>query len=156
MSPEQLDAVRQMIDRYKSGRRIRRHDRTMFTSYHHAARRLGAKGSDDARAVERILSSVIDPDTGCWEWQGAKTIGYGRIRSNGRVDMAHRVSYRLFVGPLRGGFCVDHQCANKGCVNPEHLEQVTYSVNMRRAHLVRDAIAALAVIEEFESTGSAA
>ena len=133
-----LAAVREILARRDAARGRRKRHRTPRTSYHTVAQERGAT-SDDALAIKRILSSLVDPTTGCWEWQGAKTIGYGRIKINGRLDMAHRVAYRLFVGPLVPGLCVDHQCSNKGCVNPEHLEQVTYSVNMRRAHLVRDA-----------------
>lgn len=84
-------------------------------------------------ATGAIGRSLIDPETGCWEWQNATTVGYGRLKFRGRLDMAHRVSYLLFVDDLVDGLVIDHLCSNRKCVNPAHLEQVTYGENARRA-----------------------
>ena len=49
----------------------------------------------------RLWSRVQIDINGCWMWQGNRDAnGYGRIRHNGRLSLAHRVSYELFIGPI--------------------------------------------------------
>jgi len=72
---------------------------------------------------------------GCWEWQGALAPnGYGHIRRDGQLLTAHRVYWIEANGPVAEGLDIDHLCRNRRCVNPEHLEPVTRSENMLRAH----------------------
>ena len=73
----------------------------------------------------------------CWEWQGTVAAnGYGRCSMDNRNDMAHRVSYKLFVGPIADGMTIDHLCRNKRCVNPSHLEVVTSRENTLRGDTI--------------------
>lgn len=52
----------------------------------------------------------------------------------GAREYAHRVAYRLFVGSISSGLEIDHACRVRWCCNPAHLEAVTHSENLRRAH----------------------
>jgi len=67
---------------------------------------------------------LVDPETGCWNWQLAKDRkGYGRRYFNGRRGRpAHRAAYELAYGPISEGMVVMHLCDNPSCVNPEHLQ----------------------------------
>lgn len=80
---------------------------------------------------------VIEPNSGCWLWIGAVSGGYGRKQHDGKVQQAHRVSYQLHVGPVPAGKVLDHKCRTKLCVNPDHLEPVTQSENIKRGALPR-------------------
>jgi len=69
----------------------------------------------------------------------ANSAGYGNfyIRSEGRrsiVDCAHRVAYRLSVGPIPEGHVVAHRCDVPGCCNPAHLFACTQAVNLEDCH----------------------
>lgn len=74
----------------------------------------------------------VDPDSGCWIWQRARSHGYGQVRVNGRYVPAHRIYYEREVGPVPPGLCLDHLCRTPACVNPAHLEPVTWAENCRR------------------------
>lgn len=78
---------------------------------------------------------AVDEQTGCWNWTGCRSQGYGQIREGGRGSRmlaAHRVSHEIFIGPIPDGLQVDHLCRNTLCVNPEHLEAVTGRENTMR------------------------
>lgn len=78
---------------------------------------------------------IVDPVTGCWNWNRAiNSDGYaGRYRG--------KVSYRFFYekreGPIADGLELDHLCRNRKCVNPDHLEPVTGRVNTRRSSICK-------------------
>lgn len=79
------------------------------------------------------LGEMIDTTGDCWEWTGAKSsTGYGQYRDDGVQIGAHRFVYEALVGPIPDGLQVDHLCKNKGCVNPDHLEIVSSSLNTLR------------------------
>jgi HNH endonuclease len=64
----------------------------------------------------------VNKTDGCWLWQGASTgNGYGVIWDSTRYEGAHRVSYKLNVGPIPNGLEVCHTCDTPLCVRPNHL-----------------------------------
>lgn len=76
----------------------------------------------------------VEPTGFCWQWTGpVNNKGYGRGSHNGASVGAHRVAYMMLVGEIPKGLTLDHLCRNTGCVNPDHLEPVTASVNSGRA-----------------------
>lgn len=95
--------------------------------------------------LDRFFQKVEKTET-CWNWTGGTIRGYGSVSIDGRTRRAHRVSYELLVGPLSPGTVIHHTCANRRCVNPEHLQQITYHENtaeMIERHTYQNKIAEL-------------
>lgn len=84
----------------------------------------------------------IDPQWGCWLWQGKlDDAGYPIIWRGRRPVKAYLVVYEAEIGPVPPGLVLDHQCKVRSCVRAEggdrgwsHLEPVTQSVNLQRRH----------------------
>ena len=113
-----------------------------------AANALKLKKTRVQQFHERYL---VNPATGCWEWQRGKTAqGYGAFSPPppdcGTSILAHRISWWIHRGPIPDGLTIDHLCHNadptcvdnascrhRSCVNPDHLEPVTDLENFRRA-----------------------
>jgi hypothetical protein len=75
---------------------------------------------------------VVDQDTGCWLWVGTlDKDGYGQVdwAIIGK-HLAHRLSWKLFRGPLDDGEKVLHSCDVPRCVNPDHLFKGDHLINM--------------------------
>jgi hypothetical protein len=83
---------------------------------------------------------IID---GCWiSNSGVMSNGYGRFyfHQNGKQIQRrlHSVSYAMHKGPLYENEVVRHQCGNRLCCNPDHLEKGTQKENMH--DIFRDVI----------------
>lgn len=86
----------------------------------------------------------------CWEFTGAcNDQGYPQINYQGKLQAAHRLVYKLLVGPIPVGKELDHKChtldtnclggktcRHRRCLNPAHLEPVTHRENTLRGRTV--------------------
>lgn len=93
-----------------------------------------------------LLAKMTTVETApCWLWptREAGLKGYARARNaEGEKELVHRLSFRIFVGPIPDALVVDHQCHNddltcpggeacehRRCFNPWHLRVVTGPAN---------------------------
>jgi hypothetical protein len=77
--------------------------------------------------------AIPEPNSGCLLWVGEARGKYPYVGVHGRTRYAHRVAYEIAYGAVPTGLEVDHLCKVTFCINPDHLEAVTRTVNVRRS-----------------------
>lgn len=86
-------------------------------------------------SLPAILASKVRRSD-CLLWIGAtNNKGYGLVQIDGKLELAHRVSYVAEYGPIPDDLPLDHLCRTHNCVRPDHLEPVTHGENQRRGRL---------------------
>lgn len=76
----------------------------------------------------------VNRGCGCWLWKAStNSTGYGHIGINGKIHLAHRISYMLANGRYKSSKCILHKCDNPPCVKPSHLYIGDLKDNMRDA-----------------------
>lgn len=115
-----------------------------FHDYHRSRRfcstRCGHLKTESERnvlAIERIIKHAKN-ENGCRVWKRyIHPTGYGMfsVLKNGKYDCVkvHRWLWEYIHGKkIEKGFCLDHLCRNRPCINLDHLELVTISENTCR------------------------
>jgi hypothetical protein len=100
-------------------------------------RKYTTKPITDSEIQKYIKTRIqINPMTNCWEWTQRLTKGYGAIDYETRAykhcqtQLAHRVSYMVYVNPIEENMVIRHMCNNKKCCNPDHLQPGTIRENV--------------------------
>ena len=84
------------------------------------------------KTVQLFWNKVQKSDN-CWTWLAQINVrGYGVFWDGSKTVPAHRFSYLLHKGDYDRNLTLDHLCRNPMCVNPEHLEPVTFRENLLR------------------------
>jgi hypothetical protein len=110
-------------------------------------RRKEIVGPIPPEVIEKFFLKVVkdkpffEPGHGmspCWNWMGAVDVStngkmYGRFAWNKRAVPSHRFSFYLH-NQIDPPYDLDHLCKNTLCVNPQHLEAVSHSENMKRIY----------------------
>lgn len=89
--------------------------------------------------LRKFMDKVsVDKETGCMLWTGSMLQnGYGQVGWKGKLWVAHRAFWIFSGREDPGALDLDHLCRNRRCINPDHLEMVTRSENLRRGFISR-------------------
>lgn len=84
--------------------------------------------------IEKRFWKKVDKNGDCWIWTASCQRGYGQFWNGSRLVRSHRFSYEKTIGEIPENFVLDHKCRNPKCVNPKHLEPVTFYENLMRGN----------------------
>jgi hypothetical protein len=77
--------------------------------------------------------------TPCCIWQHSRNNRGYAFRKSETSCLVHRAAWEAIHGPVPKGLELDHLCKRgaNGCVNPDHLEAVSHTQNVRRGSRVK-------------------
>lgn len=81
--------------------------------------------SDNRTLAQRFWPRVRKTET-CWLWDGSTSRGYGYLSVDGRMRIAHHVSYFLTHRRWPESEVLMQACGCRTCVRPDHLFPGTY------------------------------
>lgn len=93
-----------------------------------------AQGAKFCKAEIRIPAKLLVVESGCWEWEGwinPKTLYPGGVLVEGRRVPPYRWVLQQKT-PQPEGMETDHICFNRKCCNPDHLQWLSRSENVKR------------------------
>lgn len=93
-----------------------------------AERDLGIRIGMYGDQADRLPRSMWLPyaDHVCWLWKGnVDSKGYPRIRTKGKLEYVHRLTWATVNGPIPAGAAVRRTCGSKRCIRPGHLALVS-------------------------------
>ncbi len=85
---------------------------------------------------QELFWAKVEKTTTCWLWLASKKEnGYGMVgvcrstngKRSAKMFYAHRLAYEFIIGRIPEGKILHHLCGNRGCVNPSHLQPVSYA-----------------------------
>jgi hypothetical protein len=85
---------------------------------------------------EAFWKNVDKVSGGCWKWLGSRTVyaihNFGDEFGVPRAMVAHRYLWTVILErEAPKGYVLHHNCENKLCVNPNHLELLTNAEHLR-------------------------
>ena len=124
-----FDEIQELIESYEE------FHQTKKIFYDSLGRKITSAGRNK-QPIERFCQKIlIDAESNCWEWIGAKSIiGYGQFaptsrRLGGKLTSPHRFIWEYLNGTIPENREIDHLCRNRGCSNPQHLRLVSHQEN---------------------------
>ena len=110
--------------------------------------RLAWESQDWQGFIAQVRARCTETDAGCWEWQGKRgRDGYPRVALASRLMALHRLMLEAREGAPLGSQQAHHVCANRVCVNPQHLQPVTNAANAAEMAARQGYVARIAELE---------
>ena len=98
-----------------------------------SALRLAIEGGASEEILAEILAMSTVTPSGCWQWARRARDGYPvfsyTVGGKNVTIRAHRVALEASLGRPLGRQAAHHICANRMCVNPEHLQPISAREN---------------------------
>lgn len=81
--------------------------------------------------LQHVNTNSVKNEKSCWVWQGCiDKKGYGVLKINSKNYQLHRIVFEAANNIAVGIETVHHKCANRSCVNPEHLQKISNRENV--------------------------